>query len=191
MCEAGRIRHHLKHNLWRSESTIVFVGYQTHGTLGRALLEGVKEVKLFGEIIDVQAKITKIAGISGHADRQGLLDWINGFKEKPPKRVFVVHGEDKVCDSFVRTLTDSGYIATAPYSGTIFDLITGEFVKEALPVAVKKKAAASKRAGDMFQRLLSAGQRLLSVIRKNEGLSNKETAKFTDQINSLCDKWDR
>ena len=175
MCEAGRIRHHLKHNLWRPESTIVFVGYQTRGTLGRALLEGAKEVKLFGEVIEVKAEITKIAGISGHAD----------------KRVFVVHGEDKVCDEFARTLTDSGYNATAPYSGTIFDLIQGEFVKEALPVAVKKKAAAKKRSGDMFQRLLTAGQRLISVIRKNEGLSNKDTAKFTDQIQALCDKWDR
>jgi len=70
-------------------------------------------------------------------------------------------------------------------------LIQGEFVKEALPVAVKKKAAAKKRSGDMFQRLLTAGQRLISVIRKNEGLSNKDTAKFTDQIQALCDKWDR
>ena len=191
MCEAGRIRHHLKHNLWRPESTIVFVGYQTRGTLGRSLLEGTKEVRLFGETIEVKAKITKIAGISGHADKNGLLHWINGFTEKPPKRVFVVHGEDHVCDEFVRTLEDNAYIASAPYSGTVFDLVQGEFVKEALPVAVKKKTAAKKRASDMFQRLLTAGQRLLGVIRKNEGLSNKDTAKFADQINALCDKWDR
>lgn len=191
MCEAGRIRHHLKHNLWRPESTIVFVGYQTRGTLGRSLLEGAKEVRLFGESIEVKAKITKIAGISGHADKNGLLKWVNSMTERPPRHVFVVHGEDHVCDEFVATLTDSGYIASAPYSGTIFDLGADEFVKEALPVAVKKKTAAKKRANDMFQRLLTAGQRLLGVIRKNEGLSNKETAKFTDQINALCDKWDR
>jgi metallo-beta-lactamase family protein len=191
MCEAGRIRHHLKHNLWRPESTIVFVGYQTRGTLGRTLLEGAKEVKLFGERIEIKAKITKIDGISGHADRDGLLKWVNHFTERPPRHVFVVHGEDSVCETFVHTLTDSGYVATAPYSGTIFDLIRGEFVKEALPVAVKKKTAARKRANDMYQRLLTAGQRLLAVIRKNEGLSNKETAKFTDQINTLCDKWDK
>lgn len=190
MCEAGRIRHHLKHNLWRSDSTIVFVGYQTRGTLGRSLLEGAERVKLFGEQIEVKAKITKISGISGHADKNGLLKWINAFTERPPKRVFVVHGEDRVCDEFARTLQDSGYIASAPYSGTVFDLIHGEFLKEEHPVAAKKKAAA-KRASDMFQRLMTAGQRLISVIRKNEGLSNKETAKFTDQINALCDKWDR
>lgn len=191
MCEAGRIRHHLKHNLWRPESTIVFVGYQTRGTLGRSLLEGAKEVRLFGETIEVKAQITKISGISGHADKNGLLQWVNGFTERSPRRVFVVHGEDRVCDEFVRTLEDSGYIASAPYSGTVFDLVNGEFLKEALPVAVQKKTAAKKRAGDMYQRLLTAGQRLLAVIRKNEGLSNKETARFTDQINTLSDKWDR
>ena len=191
MCEAGRIRHHLKHNLWREDSTIVFVGYQTHGTLGRSLLEGATQVKLFGEVVEVRAKITKIAGVSGHADRDGLLRWINGFTERPPRHVFVVHGEDSVCTAFTRTLEDSGYIASAPYSGSVFDLIRGEFVREALPVAVKKKAAAKKRSGDMFQRLMTAGQRLIAVIRKNEGLSNKDTAKFTDQINALCDKWER
>jgi metallo-beta-lactamase family protein len=191
MCEAGRIRHHLKHNLWRPESTIVFVGYQAVGTLGRSLLEGLEQVKLFGEQIEVKAKITKIEGISGHADKNGLLKWINSFTEKPPKRVFVVHGENKVCDSFVSTLEDSGYIASAPYSGTVFDLISGEFIREAEPVAVAKKTAAGKRASDMFERLMTAGQRLIAVIRKNKGLSNKDTAKFTDQINALCDKWDR
>ena len=191
MCEAGRIRHHLKHNLWREDSTIVFVGYQTRGTLGRALLEGVDQVRLFGEQVEVKAKIVKLAGISGHADRDGLLKWVNGFTERPPKRVFVVHGEDKVCESFVRTLEDSGYIASAPYSGTAFDLITGDFIREAQPIAVKKKTAASRRADDLFERLMTAGQRLISVIRKNKGLSNKETAKFTNQIDALCDKWDR
>ena len=100
-----------------SESTIVFVGYQTRGTLGRALLEGAKEVKLFGEVIEVKAEITKIAGISGHADKNGLLKWINSFTEKPPKRVVVVHGEDKVCDEFAEGNTDSGYCATRHRTG--------------------------------------------------------------------------
>lgn len=191
MCEAGRIRHHLKHNLWRPESTIVFVGYQTRGTLGNFLLEGGKEVRLFGETVEVKATITKMSGVSSHADKDGLLKWVNSMTERPPRHVFVVHGEDYVCKEFVQTLTDSGYIASAPYSGTVFDLVHNEFVKEALPVAVKRKTAAKKRASDMYQRLLTAGQRLLGVIRKNEGLSNKDTAKFADQINALCDKWDR
>ncbi|MBQ7199937.1 MAG: MBL fold metallo-hydrolase, partial [Eubacterium sp.] len=184
-------RHHLKHNLWRPDSTIVFVGYQTAGTLGRALLEGLEEVKLFGEMIEVKAKITKLNGISGHADVNGLMKWVESFTERPPKRVFVVHGEDSVCTGFVKKLEEHAFIACAPYSGTEFDVIKGEFIREAEPVLAEKKRAASKRASDVFSRLLTAGQRLLSVIRKNEGLSNKDTAKFTDQINSLCDKWDR
>ncbi|MBQ3105618.1 MAG: MBL fold metallo-hydrolase [Lachnospiraceae bacterium] len=190
MCEAGRIRHHLKHNLWREDSTVLFVGYQAVGTLGRTLLEGASEVRLFGETIEVKARIARLAGISGHADKGGLLTWIQGF-EKKPKRVFVVHGEGEVCDSFAECLREEyGYETYAPYSGTRFDLIGNRFLYEAVSVPIRKKPEA-KRASDVFARLLAAGQRLLSVIRSNEGGSNKDLAKFTDQINSLCDKWQR
>ena len=103
MCEAGRIRHHLKHNLWRPECTILFVGYQAVGTLGRMLVEGAKEVKLFGEPIEIRADITKLVGMSGHADKNGLLNWVKGFEKKPDK-VFVVHGEDSVCKLFTECL---------------------------------------------------------------------------------------
>ncbi len=192
MCEAGRIRHHLKHNLWRRESTIVFVGYQSRGTLGRALLKGAPTVKLFGETIEVKADIVKISGISGHADKKGLIEWVRGFDEQPPKKVFVVHGDDQVCDSFAACLHDEcGISASAPYSGSIFDLIRGEYTYVADPIRIQKKESAKRRAMDVFGRLVAAGERLLAVIRKNEGLSNKEVAKFTNQINSLCDKWDR
>lgn len=192
MCEAGRIRHHLKHNLWRPESTIVFVGYQSRGTLGHSLLDGVPSVKLFGEAIEVKADIIKISGISGHADKQGLIDWVRGFSDKQPANVFVVHGEDAVCESFAACLRDEyGFAASAPYSGSVFDLIQGEYAYVADPVWIRKKESAKRRAMDVFGRLVAAGERLLAVIRKNEGLSNKEVAKFTDQINSLCDKWDR
>lgn len=95
MCDAGRIRHHLKHNLWRKECSVVFAGYQAEGTLGRSLLEGAREVKIFGESIDVVAHIELIDGISGHADRDGLLAWIGAFKNKPD-HVFMVHGQDTV-----------------------------------------------------------------------------------------------
>ena len=188
MCEAGRIRHHLKHNLWRHECTILFVGYQAVGTLGRMLVDGVEEVKLFGEPIEVRADIMKLIGMSGHADKTGLLDWVNGFTKKPEK-VFVVHGEDSVCTLFTECLKgEYGYNAYAPYSGTRFDLISGEFIYEAEPIPVKKKAHA---VATVFTRLLAAGQRLMAVIHKNEGGANKDLARFADQINSLCDRWDR
>lgn len=191
MCEAGRIRHHLKHNLWRKESTILFVGYQASGSLGRALLEGAETVHLFGEEIAVCASIKRLNGISGHADREGLIRWINAF-EKKPKRVFIVHGEDQVCDIFANNLNENyGLQAEASYSGAIFDLRANAWEKEGLRIPVEKKHKENIRANDVFQRLLAAGQRLLAVIRHNEGGANKDLAKFADQINSLCDKWDR
>ena len=189
MCEAGRIRHHLKHNLWRPECTVLFVGYQAIGTLGRNLVEGATEVKLFGEPVEVRARITAIKGLSGHADKAGLTDWINRF-EPQPERVFVVHGDDTVCDIYADYLHEHfGLDAVAPYSGTCYDLMKNEceYETESVRVAPKKQKAATA----VFARLLAAGQRLLAVIQKNEGLANKDLAKFADQVNSLSDKWDR
>lgn len=189
MCEAGRIRHHLKHNLWRDECTVLFVGYQAIGTLGRSLVEGAKEVRLFGETIEVRAKIAQLKGVSGHADKAGLTNWMLGFKNDPD-RVFVVHGDDEVCDIFADYLHDEhGFNTYAPFSGTVFDLATDDFVTEesGVRITVKKKHTVSS----VFERLVAAGQRLLTVIAHNEGGANKDLAKFADQINSLCDKWDR
>ena len=188
MCEAGRIRHHLKHNLWRPECTVLFVGYQAVGTLGRAIVEGAKEVRLFGETIEIRAEIEKLVGMSGHADKAGLLHWLEGF-EKKPERVFVVHGEDRICKLFTECLkAEHGQRAYAPYSGTRFDLLANELIYEAEPVIIKKKG---HLVSDVFARLVAAGQRLMAVIYKNEGSTNKELGRFADQINALCDKYDR
>lgn len=188
MCEAGRIRHHLKHNLWRPECTILFVGYQAIGTLGRSIVEGAKEVRLFGEPIYIRAQIRQLVGMSGHADKNGLLEWISGFEEKP-RKVFVVHGEDDVCTSFVECLkTEYGHHAYAPYSGTVFNLASGRLEYEAGPIPVKKKGKSPVAAG-VYARLLAAAQRLLALVQKKDGMPNKEAAKFADQINSLCDKY--
>ena len=192
MCEAGRIRHHLKHNLWRPECTILFVGYQAVGTLGRTLIEGATTVKLFGEPIEVQAEICQLTGMSGHADRDGLLRWVNAFTEKP-KRVFVMHGEDEVENIFVDTLTGQGFTACAPYNGAQWAIGAEGAVclQEGTKVRIEHKASEGQnRAATVFQRLVSAGKRLLRVIEHNEGGANKDLAKFADQINALCDKWD-
>ena len=192
MCDAGRIRHHLKHNLWRPECTILFVGYQAVGTLGRTLIEGATTVKLFGEPIEVQAEICQLTGMSGHADRDGLLRWVNAFTEKP-KRVFVMHGEDEVENIFVDTLTGQGFTACAPYNGAQWAIGAEGAVclQEGTKVRIEHKVSEGQnRAATVFQRLVSAGKRLLRVIEHNEGGANKDLAKFADQINALCDKWD-
>ena len=193
MCDAGRIKHHLKDNLWREDSTILFVGYQAVGTPGRALLEGTQEIKLFGEPVHVAAKICRMPGISGHADVNGLVDWIKAFEVKPQK-VFVTHGEDTVTELFAARLRDEmNYDAYAPFSGTEFDLAEGEFLYEAEGVKIQKPAALQKasKAAKVYEKLLALGYRLLSVIRKNEGCANKDLEKFSRDVQSLCDKWDR
>lgn len=190
MCDAGRIRHHLKHNLWRTESTILFVGYQAAGTLGRRLLEGEKNVKIFGEPIEVHARIESLHGVSGHADMNGLLDWLGGF-QKPVEHVFVVHGEDTVTETFAETVTDKfGYAAWAPFPGGTVDLAANEIISDGVKVPVKAKKSAQRRADAAFERLLAAGRRLLDIINRSEGISNKDKAKFEGQINNLSDKWD-
>ena len=189
MCEAGRIQHHLKHNLWRKDSTILFVGYQVPGTLGNMLLNGAKEVKLFGETIEVQAKIENLPGISGHADVNQLTKWVSMFDPKP-KRVFIVHGEDKVTEQFAAHIHEElGLEAYAPFSGDAFDLLTGACVAQGSREAVEKKS--TRAVNNIFARLVAAGERLMTVIRKCEGMPNRELGKFADQINELCNKWER
>ena len=191
MCEAGRIKHHLKHNLWRPECTILFVGFQAIGTLGRGILEGADYVKLFGETIEVKAEILKLEGVSGHADKDGLLKWVKAFSPAP-QLVFVVHGEDETCEDFTTCLNDELQIpACAPFSGAVYDLAAGVWIKEGTPVLAAAEKPAAKRRSDVFTRLLEAGKRLMQVIYHNEGGANKDLSKFASQIHSLCDKWDR
>ena len=103
MCDAGRIKHHLKHNLWRKDSSVIFVGYQAVGTLGRRLVDGAKRVRIFDEDIAVNARIENIEGFSGHADRDGLIAWVDAMKKKPSV-VILVHGEADVIERFSETL---------------------------------------------------------------------------------------
>ncbi|MBQ1252154.1 MAG: MBL fold metallo-hydrolase [Firmicutes bacterium] len=166
MCEGGRIRHHLKHNLWRTDSTILFVGYQSIGTLGRMIADGAKEVKIFGDTINVGAEVKIMAGVSGHADRAGLMRWLGGF-ESIPDHVFVVHGEDTVCTDFAAFVEQQfGFEADAPYSGSIYDLAASCYVKKAEPVRFVKDGKGGKGISDPFsilQKLVFSEYRTVAI----------------------------
>ena len=155
MCEAGRIRHHLKYNLWKPECTVLFVGYQVEGTLGRRILDGASYVNLFGQDVKVNARIEKLEGISAHADKPGLISWLSRI-ETPGVTVFVNHGDDKVCDSFAKYVGERlGFKALAPYSGGSYDLISGdELAQGNRTQLVKKKASGDGlRNNEVWSRL--------------------------------------
>ena len=190
MCEAGRIRHHLKHNLWRKESIILFVGYQSPTSLGRKLQDGAANVKLFGEDIAVHAEIATLHGTSGHADQEGLLNWLAGFRAKPGM-VFVNHGDDDCCEIFRKMLENMGYRAEAPYSGTEYDLLTGKTTAYTEGVKIDRSASfkGNQRARQVYGELLAAAEALLALVKTRKGCTNKDNAKLTAQIRSLIEKW--
>jgi metallo-beta-lactamase family protein len=129
MCEVGRIKHHLKHNLWRPESTILFVGYQAVGTLGRKIVDGAKKVKIFGEEITVNARVEYIEAFSGHADKNGLINFVDSFKKKP-KHIFLVHGEEEAVYELYNNLTNKfGIDIDIPNMGDSFEIINDSITR--------------------------------------------------------------
>ncbi len=190
MCEAGRIRHHLKHNLWRANSIVLFVGYQTDGSLGRRLLDGEKTVTLFGEEITVNAEICSLHGTSGHADRDGLLRWVNGFKNKPDF-IFVNHGDDDACEDFRDLLSENGYRATAPYSGAEYDLKEGIMTVYAQGKEIERKTVnkGNTRAEMIYNDLVSEAEKLLLLVKDRRGRPNKDNTKLMTQIREIREKW--
>ncbi len=121
MCEGGRIKHHLKHNLWRSECSVIFVGYQAAGTLGRKIVDGAKIVKVLGEDILVRASIHTVNGFSAHAGQEGLLEWVSSLEGTPT--VFIVHGEEEAADSLGKLLSGKyGYITHRPVDGETVEI---------------------------------------------------------------------
>lgn len=189
MCEAGRIRHHLKHNLWRSSNAIVFVGFQANGTLGRYILNGAKKIKLFGEEIAVKANIYNFTGLSAHAGRTGLLTWLTAIKNKP-RKVFIVHSEEESAESFKELLTLNEYDAYIPNPLAVVDLT--ENVTIALgTVPQKKHEFEHKRAfSTAYAKLQAACKHLFIVVEKHEHAANKEIEKLTNQIDNLADRFD-
>ncbi len=189
MCEAGRVCHHLKYNLWRKECTILFVGYQANGTLGRLIHDGATSVRLFGDEIAVNAEICELIGVSGHADKNGLIKWLKGFKEKPTK-VFVNHGDEESADNFTKTLCDIGYDAFAPYSGTEFDLLSNEFINITQGKRIERKTfEQSSKSTLLYHNLIQSTRELNAVAKDLDGIPNKELEKFTKQVYELINQW--
>jgi len=190
MCDAGRIRHHLKHNLWREESTVVFVGFQGEGTLGRALLEGAKSVKLFGEQIAVNAQIVNFKGLSSHADRDHLLSWIEGFKEPKPQHVFVVHGDREVAPFFAQSVEKLGFAAHAPQYTEVYDLIADTVVERGYLPERKGKSFTGGKVSSAYERLVAIGEMLMESIKRSKNRDNKSLARFAEQLRQLLEKWE-
>ena len=190
MCEAGRIRHHLKHNLWRPECTVLFVGYQSEGTLGRRIINREPFVRLFSEEIAVKAHVETLAGISGHADRDMLAGWIGSMKT-PPAKVFVNHGDDTVCESFAELICNRYSIpAEAPYSGDEFDLITGEWVARGEIVRVSKKNTPERvrKNSASYEKLKAALARLSGIVERYRHALPRDILNLASMINSICTK---
>jgi metallo-beta-lactamase family protein len=192
MCEAGRIRHHLKHNLWSERNTILFVGYQVAGTLGFSILSGAKKVKIFQEEIKVRADVKKLQNTSAHADRAGLLEWLSAFKKKPEK-IFVVHGEDEICENFAHTVRSELHIeATAPYFGEEFDLLYGGVkVKNGTKrERLVPKNGLKKVKSAAYSKLLESLSGLTALVNASEGWANRDLDNFARQIEELTKKWE-
>lgn len=173
MCDAGRIKHHLKHNLWRPDATVVFVGYQAMGTLGRSILDRSKSVKIFGEDIQVRADIEYIEGFSGHADRAGLLEWIGHFPNTL-EHVFVIHGEDGIAEDFAADLKGLGYNASAPEMFEKYDTLT----------KAGKVPYTAPETVDTLQSLLERARRIL------EGKEALQSARMQRELSALISRWE-
>lgn len=173
MCEAGRIRHHLKHNLWDPKASIVFVGYQAEGTLGRSLLDGLKDVTLFGEQIHVNAQIYNLEGFSGHADKDGLMDWLSGFEQRP-KQIFLVHGELDSKEAFAASVkSELGYDPVVVREVSEYELETANVLsREEARAAIVEEAA----VGAIRQRLASIHEELESVLYNSQQSLNQEVS---------------
>ena len=190
MCEAGRIRHHLKHNLWRPECTILFVGYQVIGTLGFSIMTGARKVKIAQEEIAVNAKILTLSNSSAHADRTQLVSWLSHLEE-PPKRIFLVHGQDRSIEMLSAKIEgELGFNVTAPYFGEEYNLNTNALEKEKVIRIRKVKAIKPSLSDTMYKKLTEALKHLQNIVLDSEGRPNKEKERFANQIENLANKWE-
>ena len=174
MCEVGRIKHHLKHNLWNPKSTILFVGYQAPGTLGYNIVNGAKKVKIFGEEIAVNARIEYIEGYSGHADQEGLMNFVYSFRDKP-KTIFLVHGEETSQDVLCEKIETETHIPVIiPEFGETYDV--ADKVEMTNKIARKVDHTPKDEILQRLEMLKSEMQDMESYIR--EDVTNKELSEM-------------
>ncbi len=169
MCDVGRIKHHLKHNLWNPKNTILFVGYQAPGTLGYNIVNGAKKVKIFGEEIAVEARIEYIEGYSGHADQEGLINFVYSFRDQKPSHIFLVHGEEDAQEVLAQKIEDETEIpVTIPNFGEKYEL-------EDVPKMVGKVAVKPTSTRREIMNILNKLQSEMADMREavNDDLENK------------------
>ena len=187
MCEVGRIKHHLKHNLWNPKSTILFVGYQAPGTLGSRLVNGEKKVKIFGEEISVNARIEYIEGYSGHADQEWLLNFIYSFIKKP-KHIFLVHGEE---DSQIvlrdKILETTNIPVTIPDFGETYELSDEIKMTNKLELTTRYKPLRMEVL-ERMQKLKDEVEDMTEIVKDEiltENAKDAEVASINERIKEL------
>ncbi len=186
MCEVGRIKHHLKHNLWNPKSTILFVGYQAPGTLGYSIVNGAKTVKIFGEEIAVNARIEYIEGYSGHADQEGLMNFIYSFITKP-KHIFLVHGENEAQGILKEKIeSETGISVTIPEFGETYEITE----KIEMTNKIQRKISTTLKS-EILQRLEKLKEEIDDMdiyVRedvKDENLRDEDIFRINEKIKDL------
>ena len=192
MCEVGRIKHHLKHNLWNPKSTILFVGYQAPGTLGRSIVDGAKKVKIFGEEISVEARIEYIEGYSGHADQEWLLNFVYSFINKP-KHIFLVHGEEEGQEVLKEKIEETAEIpVTIPSFGEKYCLENVPQMVEKIEVRREikewKKKQLKAELVDRMEKLKEEIKDMETIVKEEiltEDVSDIEMASLMERVKEL------
>ena len=188
MCEVGRIKHHLKHNLWNPNSTILFVGYQAPGTLGYSIVNGAKTVKIFGEEIAVNARIEYLEGYSGHADQDGLMNFVYSFIKKP-KKIFLVHGEEESQEALEQKIQDEAELPVIiPNYGETYDVNVDKEVE--LTHKIDRKLLVNNRT-EILKRLEKLKEEMLDMeafIKQdmdNKELKDEDIFRISEKIKNL------
>lgn len=186
MCDAGRIRHHLKHNLWNTASTLLFVGYQSVGTLGRRIEDGADSVNLFGESIAVNCEIALLPSVSGHADSAHLVEWVKAIGEIP-KRIFINHGDDENSSALRKRLSEEGYKAYVPYSGTVYDLVKDSFVAAPEGIALEKETITVRSEKPTIDLIRQALSRLSGLVSRMSNFRDSTLRGYLQKLTEIIE----